>query len=73
MVKAVQTGQVWRNGARVSRFLVTKVSNELLTRYATLRPANRSAAVAETIPRQTFSRADQGATLPGYTFIQDEF
>ncbi len=72
MVKAVQAGQVWRNDASGANFLVTKVYSELFTQYAMLRPANASAPEAETI-RVKVSRADQGVTLPGYTFTQDEF
>ncbi len=72
MVKAVQAGQVWRNDASGANFLVTKVYNELFTQYAMLRPANASAPEAETI-RVKISRADQGVTLPGYTFTQEEF
>ncbi len=71
MVKAVQAGQVWRNDASGANFLVTKVYSELFTQYAMLRPANASAPEAETI-RVKISRADQGVTLPGYTFTQDE-
>jgi hypothetical protein len=72
MVKAIQPGQVWRSDASGANFLVTKVYNELFTQYAMLRPANASAPEAETI-RVKISRADQGMTLPGYTFTQDEF
>ncbi len=72
MVKAVQAGQVWRSDASGANFLVTKVYSELFTQYAMLRPANASAPEAETI-RVKISRADQGVTLPGYTFTQEEF
>ncbi|HEY6305086.1 MAG TPA: hypothetical protein VI488_01345 [Candidatus Angelobacter sp.] len=72
MVKAIQPGQVWRNDASGANFLVTKIYNELFTQYAMLRPANASAPEAETI-RVKISRVDQGMTLPGYTFTQDEF
>jgi hypothetical protein len=71
MVKAIQAGQVWRNDESGANFLVTKVYSELFTQYAMLRPANASAPQAETI-RVKISRADQGMTLPGYTFTQDE-
>jgi hypothetical protein len=37
-----------------------------------LRPANAGAPQAETI-RVRISKAEQGMTLPGYTFTQDEF
>lgn len=72
MVKAIQAGQVWRNDESGANFLVTKVYSELFTQYAMLRPANASAPEAETI-RVKIARADQGMTLPGYTFTQDEF
>jgi hypothetical protein len=71
MVKSIQAGQVWRNDQSGANFLVTKVYSELFTQYAMLRPANASAPQAETI-RVKVSKADQGMTLPGYTFTQDE-
>jgi hypothetical protein len=72
MVKAVQAGQVWRNDSSGANFLVTKVYSELFSQYAMLRPANVSAPEAETI-RVKIQKMDQGMTLPGYTFTQDEF
>jgi len=72
MVKAVQAGQVWRDDASGANFLVTKVYSELFSQYAMLRPANVSAPEAETV-RVKVQRMDQGMTLPGYTFTQDEF
>jgi hypothetical protein len=72
MVKAVQAGQVWRNDSSGANFLVTKVYNELFSQYAMLRPATVSAPEAETI-RVKIQKMDQGMTLPGYTFTQDEF
>jgi hypothetical protein len=70
MVKTVQPGQVWRNDASGSNFLVTKVYSELFSQYAMLRPANVSAPSAETI-RIKVTKLEQGMTLPGYTFTQD--
>jgi hypothetical protein len=72
MVKAIQPGQVWRNDESGANFLVTKVYSELFTQYAMLRPANAAAPQAETI-RVKVSKAEEGMTLPGYTFTQDEF
>jgi hypothetical protein len=72
MVKTVQAGQVWRNDQSGANFLVTKVYSELFTQYAMLRPANANAPQSETI-RVKISKAEQGMTLPGYTFTQDEF
>jgi hypothetical protein len=72
MVKAIQPGQVWRNDESGANFLVTKVYSELFTQYAMLRPANAGAPQAETI-RVKISKVEQGMTLPGYTFTQDEF
>ena len=72
MVKAVQAGQIWRNDLSGANFLVTKVYSELFTQYAMLRPANASAPEAETI-RVKVQKIEQGMTLPGYTFTQDEF
>lgn len=71
MVKAVQAGQVWRNDLSGANFLVTKVYSELFSQYAMLRPANVSAPEAETI-RVKVQKMEQGMTLPGYTFTQDE-
>jgi hypothetical protein len=72
MVKAVQAGQVWRNDESGANFLVTKVYSELFSQYAMLRPAQVSAPEAETI-RVKIQKLEQGMTLPGYTFTQDEF
>jgi hypothetical protein len=72
MVKSVQAGQVWRNDSSGANFLVTKVYSELFSQYAMLRPASVSAPEAETI-RVKVQKMDQGMTLPGYTFTQDEF
>lgn len=71
MVKAVQAGQVWRHDGSGANFLVTKVYSELFSQYAMLRPANVSAPEAETI-RVKVQKMEQGMTLPGYTFTQDE-
>lgn len=72
MVKAVQAGQVWRNDESGANYLVTKIYSELFSQFAMLRPANASAPEAETI-RVKIQRIEQGMTLPGYTFTQDEF
>jgi hypothetical protein len=69
-VKALQLGQVWRNDATGQNFLVTKLYNEVFTQYAILRPADATAAAAETT-RVKASKAADGVTLPGYTFTQD--
>ena len=70
MVKTVQPGQVWRDDASGSNFLVTKVYSELFSQYAMLRPANVSAPSADTI-RVKVTKLEQGMTLPGYTFTQE--
>jgi hypothetical protein len=70
MVKTVQPGQVWRNDANGSNFLVTKVYSEVFSQYAMLRPANMSAPDADTI-RVKVTKLEGGMTLPGYTFTQD--
>ena len=69
-VKAVQAGQIWRDDASGTNFLVTKVYSEVFTQYAMLRPADCRAPEAETI-RVKVSKSDDGMTLPGYTFTQD--
>ncbi|HKW76134.1 MAG TPA: hypothetical protein VJN64_11465 [Terriglobales bacterium] len=70
MVKTVQPGQVWRDDASGSNFLVTKVYSELFSQYAMLRPANVSAPSADTI-RIKVTKLEGGMTLPGYTFTQE--
>ena len=70
MVKTVQPGQVWRDDASGSNFLVTKVYSELFSQYAMLRPANVNAPNADTI-RIKVTKLESGMTLPGYTFTQD--
>lgn len=69
-VKAIQLGQVWRHDATGQNFLVTKLYNEVFTQYAMLRPADATAANAETTRVKVTKSAD-GATLPGYTFTQE--
>jgi len=69
-VKAIQLGQVWRNDQSAKNFLVTKLYSEVFTQYAILRPADASAASAETV-RVKVQKTAEGATLPGYTFTQE--
>ena len=69
-VKSIQLGQVWRNDQSAKNFLVTKVYSEVFTQYAMLRPADATAASAETVRVKVQKTAD-GATLPGYTFTQE--
>lgn len=69
-VKAIQLGQVWRNDENGRDFLVTKLYSELFTQYAMLRPADASAADADTI-RIKVAKTAEGVNLPGYTFTQD--
>jgi hypothetical protein len=68
-MKAIQLGQVWRNDATGQNYLVTKVYDEVLAQYAILRPADASAATADTI-RVKVQKSGEGATLPGYTLSQ---
>jgi len=69
-VKSIQLGQVWRNDQTAKNFLVTKVYSEVFTQFAILRPADASAAGADTVRVKVQKTAD-GATLPGYTFTQE--
>ena len=69
-VKTIQLGQVWRNDATGQNFLVTKLYNEVFTQYAMLRPADASAANAETT-RVRVAKTAEGAALPGFTFTQE--
>ena len=68
-VKAIQPGQVWRNDQSGKNYLVTKVYNEALAKYAMLRPADSSNSTESV--RVHVKKAAEGATLPGYTFAQD--
>lgn len=69
-VKTIQLGQVWRNDADATNYLVTKVYSEVFTQYAILRRADATAASSDTT-RVKVQRTNDGATLPGYTFTQD--
>ena len=69
-VKSIQLGQVWRNDESKQDFLVTRVYNEVFTKYAILRPAEKNAPDASTTKVKVVQGAD-GVTLPGYTFTQD--
>jgi hypothetical protein len=69
-VKAVQLGQVWRNDETAKSYLVTKLYSEVLSQVAILRPADASAAQAETLRVKVQVNAE-GATLPGFTFTQE--
>jgi len=68
-VKAIQPGQIWRNDQSGKNYLVTKVYNEALAKFAMLRPADSSSATESV--RVHVKKATEGATLPGYTFAQD--
>ena len=70
-VKSIQLGQVWRNDENGQSYLVTKVYNEVFSQFAMLRPADASARTADTI-RVKVQKSSDGATLPGYTFTQQE-
>ena len=69
-VKTIQLGQVWRNDADSTNYLVTKVYSELFTQYVILRRADATAASSSTT-RIKVLRTGEGVTLPGYTFTQD--
>jgi hypothetical protein len=69
-VKTIQLGQMWRNEADSTNYLVTKVYSEVFTQYAILRRADATAASGDTT-RVKVQRTDDGVTLPGYTFTQD--
>lgn len=70
-VKSIQLGQVWRNDESGQDYLVTKVYSEVFTQFAVLRPAQVSAPDAPTV-RVKVSKGSDGASLPGYTFTQEE-
>ncbi len=69
-VKTIQLGQVWRNDADSTNYLVTKVYSELFTQYVILRRADATAASSDTT-RVKVQKTGEGVTLPGYTFTQD--
>ena len=69
-VKSIQLGQVWRHDQTQQNFLVTKVYSEVFTQWAILRPADATAATADTVRVKVQKSADS-ATLPGYTFTQE--
>lgn len=69
-VKTIQLGQVWRNDADTTNYLVTKVYSEVFSQYAILRRADATAASSDTT-RVKVQKTGEGVTLPGYTFTQD--
>lgn len=69
-VKTIQIGQVWRNDADSTNYLVTKVYSEIFTQYVILRRADAMAASSDTT-RVKVQNTGGGVTLPGYTFTQD--
>jgi hypothetical protein len=69
-VNLIQLGQVWRSDSDGQDYLVTKVYSEVFTQYAMLRPAGIAAPDASTV-RIKVAKAQQGLSLPGYTFTQD--
>ncbi len=69
-VKTIQLGQVWRNDADSTNYLVTKLYSEVFSQYAILRPADATAASSDTT-RVKVQKTGEGVTLPGYTFTQD--
>jgi hypothetical protein len=68
--KTILLGQVWRSDADGQDYLVTKVYDEVFTKYAVLRPAGITAPDAPTV-RVKVAKNASGASLPGYTFTQD--
>ena len=69
-VKSILLGQVWRNDADGQNYLVTKVYSEVFTQYAILRKATADAASGDSV-RVKIQKADDTASLPGYTFTQE--
>jgi hypothetical protein len=69
-VKTILLGQVWRSDADGQDYLVTKVYDEVFTKYAVLRPAGITAPDAPTV-RIKVTKSATGALLPGFTFTQD--
>jgi hypothetical protein len=69
-VKSIQLGQVWRNDANGTNYLVTKLYSEVFSQFAMLRQADSQAANVDTVRVKVAKTAD-GATLPGYTYTQD--
>jgi len=71
-VKSVQLGQHWRREASGEVFLVTKLYDEVLSQMAVLRPAASAAGAPGDTVRVKVNRGSAGASLPGYSFTQDE-
>ena len=69
-VKNIKLGQVWRQDATGQDHLVTKVYSEVFTQYAVLRPAAITAPNAP-IVKVKVAKAQDGVTLPGFTFTQE--
>jgi len=68
--KSIQLGQVWRNDADNTNYLVTKIYSEVFTQYVVLRRADATAASSDTT-RVKVHKTGDGVTLPGYTFTQE--
>jgi len=71
-VKSVQLGQHWRRDASGEVFLVTKVYDEVFSQMAVLRPTAANAGTPGETVRVKVTRGPSGASLPGYSFTQDE-
>jgi hypothetical protein len=71
-VKSVQLGQHWRRDSNGEVFLVTKLYDEVFSQMAVLRSAAASAGSPGDTVRVKVARGPGGASLPGYSFTQDE-
>jgi hypothetical protein len=68
--RIIQIGQLWRHDASGDNYLVTKIYDEALGRYAVLRKAEAINPAGDTV-RVKIQKTAQGAALPGYTYTQE--
>jgi len=64
----IQVGQVWRKKGTEETFLVTRLYNEALATYATLRPSGSENTAMFKVKVQ---RTDAGQTLPGFSLAHN--
>ena len=66
-VKKILLGQVWRKNDDGDTYLVTKLYTEVFSTYAMLRNTK-----GEQVLRVKVEKQGEMASLPGYTYTQDE-
>ena len=66
---SIQLGQLWKLNESGDTWLVTKVYSEVFASFAVLRKVGGGEA---DVRRVKVDKASGGATLPGFTFAQEE-